>query len=348
MYFSVPNLTLDTVLNIEKKLSQIVPEDDFIFDFSHMSNFDPLPMLVAGSIIKRYRSKYPEVRFSINGINTKGKDYAGTMGFFKYISPSLDIGKAPGEAMGSSNYIPITLINVDVLQKAEHEQGNYIPLGNIIEKESEHLAKIVDRGHYELHKLLTYLIREILRNTPEHAKTNKMWVCGQYWPSYELAEIAIIDEGIGIYQSIIQNPSHREYITDNVTALQWAMKAGISQAFRPSATQKSNDEWANSGFGLYMVSEICKYLNGSFCIISYGNYMLIDNHGVKIGETSFHGTAIRMRVPSQRIKDAQDIISTIARKGEAEAKTIRNAFKKASTPSKGLMIQLNIVDDRYE
>lgn len=76
--------------------------------------------------------------------------------------------------------------------------------------------------------------------------------------------------------------------------------------------------------------------------------MLIDNHGVKIGETSFHGTAIRMRVPSKRIKDAQEIISIIARKGEAEAKTIRNAFKKASMPSKGLMTHLNIIDDRCQ
>ena len=104
----------------------------------------------------------------------------------------------------------------------------------------------------------------------------------------------------------------------------------------------SNDEWANSGFGLYMVSEICKLLNGSFCLISYNNFLLIDNHGVKAGETSFHGTAIRMRVPSKKISSAQAIISTIARNGEAEARTIRNAFKTASTPSKGLMAELNI------
>ena len=91
-----------------------------------------------------------------------------------------------------------------------------------------------------------------------------------------------------------------------------------------------------------MVSEICKYLNGSFCIISYGNYILIDNHGVQAGETSFHGTAIRMRVPTKRISSAKEIISIIAAQGESEAKTIRNAFKTASIPSKGLMTQLNI------
>ncbi len=190
--------------------------------------------------------------------------------------------------------------------------------------------------------MLTFLIREILRNTPEHANINTMWVCGQYWKSYELAEIAIVDEGIGIYESITKNAAHKEYIKDNATALQWALKAGISEAFRPSSKQRSRDEWANSGFGLYMVSEICRHLNGSFCIISYGNYMLIDNHGIKAGETSFKGTAIRIRVPSKKIASAQNIISEIASRGETEARTIRNAFKIASTPSRGLMLELNI------
>lgn len=342
MIFFVPDMTLGETLKFANTLEAIVPDDEMVFDFSRMSNFDPLPMLMMGATMRSYRKQFPEIPFRVTGIDTTGKGYAGTMGFFKYVSTSLGIGKKPGEAQGSSNYIPITPIVVDELQKAEYEQGNYMVLGDLIEKEAGRLARIVDRGNKELHKLLTFLIREILRNTPEHAKTNTMWVCGQYWPSFELAEIAIVDEGIGIYESITRNAAHREYIKDNATALQWALKAGISEAFRPSSKQKSRDEWANSGFGLYMVSEICRHLNGSFCIISYGNYMLIDNHGITAGETFFKGTAIRMRVPSKKIASAQSIISEIASRGEAEAKTIRNAFKTASTPSRGLMLELNI------
>lgn len=70
--------------------------------------------------------------------------------------------------------------------------------------------------------------------------------------------------------------------------------------------------------------------------------MLIDNHGIRYGETNYKGTAIRMRVPSKNILNAQTIISKIAKQGEMEAKTIRNAFKNASMPSKGLMSELNI------
>lgn len=342
MIYYVPDMTLAETLNFSKKLNSIVPDDEVVFDFSKMSNFDPLPMLMMGSMMRSYRQKYPDIPFRVDGIDTTGKGYAGNMGFFKYVSTSLGIGKMPGEANGSQNYIPITPIVVDELQKSEYQKGNYMILGDLIEMEAGRLARIVDRGNKELHKLLTFLIREILRNTPEHAKTNTMWVCGQYWPSFELAEIAIMDEGIGIYNSITQNAAHRAYITDNSTALQWALKAGISEAFKPSMKQKNNDEWANSGFGLYMVSEICSHLNGSFCIISYDDYVLIDNHGIKSGKTSFEGTAIRMRVPSKKIESAQAIISQISMQGEDEAKTIRNAFKTASTPSKGLMHDLNI------
>ena len=201
-------------------------------------------------------------------------------------------------------------------------------------------------GNGELHKLLTYLMREMLRNTPEHAQTSQMWVCGQYCPSGAAAEIAVMDEGIGLYRSLTRNPSHRAYITDPAAALRWAVKAGISRAFGPAAGQRSRDEWANSGFGLYMASTICRDLGGSFCIISSGRYLCIDSRGVQTGETSFSGTAVGLRVPAAQLHDAQGLISAAARKGEAEARTIRNAFKKASVPSKGLMTQLEMADDR--
>lgn len=67
-------------------------------------------------------------------------------------------------------------------------------------------------------------------------------------------------------------------------ALQWSLKAGILDAFKAPIKQKSNDIWTNLGFGLFMVSEICKHLNGSFCLISHDNYILIDNQGVNTQE----------------------------------------------------------------
>lgn len=340
----MPELDLNNTLRLERNLLsyQLGPFDDVVLDFSKMSNFDPLPMLMAGAIIKRFRHQYRDNAFSLSGLN--GKSYAGTMGFFKYLSESISFGKSPGEATGSINYIPITSISVSSLQKRAISDGGSIEIGDMIEKESSRLSHIIDRGNVELHKLLTYLVREILRNIPEHAQTDEMWICGQYWPTYRLAEIAIIDEGIGVFKSITRNAAHAKYINDNCSALKWAIRAGISESFRPAYEFKANDYdvWKNSGFGLYMVSQICQKLKGSFCIISYDDALLIDNHGVAEKSTSFHGTAIRLRIPTDNISVAQAIIDEIASQGEAEAQTIKNAFKTASMPSKGLMTQLNI------
>lgn len=341
---TIPDLDLNNALRLENTLLgyQIGPFDDVVLDFSEMTNFDPLPMLMAGAIIKRFRKHYFDNAFSISGFN--GKSYAGTMGFFKYLSESISFGKSPGEATGSLNYIPITPISIHSLQEHAISNGRSIEIGDMIERESARLSHVIDRGNDELHKLLTYLIREILRNTPEHAQTDEMWICGQYWPSFRLAEIAIIDEGIGIFKSITRNAAHAKYINDNRSALKWAIRAGISESFRPAYEFKPHDcdVWRNSGFGLYMVSQICQKLNGSFCLISYDDALLIDNHGVAEKNTSFHGTAIRIRIPTNHISAAQAIIDEIAAIGQLEARTIKNAFKTASMPSKGLMTQLNI------
>jgi len=340
LIYTVPEFTINEALTLENDLLKRVPDPEFTFDFSRVRKFYPLPMLMMGAIMRRYRAQYPANKFYIRGIEEK--TYAGTMGFFKYINPTLPFGKEPGEASGSTNYLPITPLSVSSLREEQARHGIFLPDGDLIEDEAGRLATIVDRGNEQLHILLTYLIREIIRNTPEHAEVDQIWTCGQYWPSYEMAEIAIMDEGIGVYQSITKNRAHREYITDNASALGWAIKAGISQAIAPSAKQKSNDEWANSGFGLYMVSQICKKLNGNFALISYGDFIHLNNHGCSMGKTSFHGTAIRIRVPSAKIENAKQIITEINKQGEAEAKTIRNAFKESSRPSKGLIERLNI------
>lgn len=340
MRYCIKNMKMEDALVFSEQLKELDSTDNVEFNFSGRWKVRPLGMLVIGAMIRKYRAKYADNHFIVSGYGDKS--YLGTMGFFKYISPQLEIGKFPGESKGSDNYIPITAIKFNELKEDNYKKGDYAVMGDLIEKESGRLAKVISRDNVELHKLLTYLIREILRNTHEHAKSDTSWICGQYWPSYDKAEIGIIDEGIGIFESLALNEAHKKYITDNKSALQWALKAGISESFRPSKKAGGNGEWANSGYGLYMASEICKYLHGSFLLMSYGNYILIEDDKTKIGETLFEGTAIRMRIPTNNINNAKDIISHIANKGESESKKIKHAFKKASLPSRGLMDELNI------
>lgn len=116
----------------------------------------------------------------------------------------------PGEASGNDNYLPITELDFHTMHRKEIDKGNLIEMGNLIESESEKLSKILSRNNKELQTLLTYLLREILRNIPEHSNSTKAWICGQYWTN-NTAEIAIIDEGIGIKNSLQKNVVHKKY-----------------------------------------------------------------------------------------------------------------------------------------
>lgn len=53
--------------------------------------------------------------------------------------------------------------------------------------------------------------------------------------------------------------------------------------------------------------------------------------------TQLKGTAVGIRIKPSAVVKYQSIIDSARRSGEATAKTIKNAFKEASVPSKGLM-----------
>lgn len=261
--------------------------------------------------------------------------YACHMGFFQ--AAGFAQGKAPGEAPGSSSYIPLTMINIAELTRIAFIEGHAADQGDTIEIEAAHLSRVLAQGQAEFQKLLQYLLREAIRNIPEHAGTSDVWLCGQYWHNRDIAEIAILDEGIGIFNSLSRNRVHRKFVTTNEAALRWALKPGVSTSFDPAKGQKSDDIWANSGYGLYMISEICKLTDGWFTFVSGDDCLRVYPNTCSMYKAHYSGTALGIRIKPSKIIKCQDIIDEAMAKGLSEARTIKNAFKKASVPSKGLL-----------
>ncbi len=342
----VPNLTAPYIFRLAEKVKKLDERvfDSISFNFSRMVSVEPFAMLLAGSVLRRFCSTFGgEITIDPDSINT----YAGTMGFYQYAFPGCSEGKAPGEASGSNTYIPITKINLNDLREQYRKQGSYLPDGQMLENEAHNLATVFAGNNKELVTLFTYLLREMMRNTPEHSGSHEVWVCAQYWRRPDWAEIALLDEGMGIFESLTKNPHHRAYIEDEPTALIWATKAGISQALAPSSKDKGTDDWANSGFGLYMASQICKKLGGEFQLASKNHYLSITPNGTETKTTYSQGTAVRMRIRRSSLQiEAQKLISETVREGETEAKRMRAAFKRASKPSRSLMQYLNIPDSQ--
>ncbi|MCD7740811.1 MAG: ATP-binding protein [Ruminococcus sp.] len=340
MEFNLPNyMGTDRALRMAAALNEYnLSDGDDVNIKASMKWVRPFGMLVSANALRNFRKRFPNNSFCLTyKPSSNGVSYAGHMGFFKSFSDSIAVGNAPGEAPGSENYIPITKFNLRQLHIDNIIAGIWGDIGDTIERKSGELSTILCRDNKELHYLMTYLIREILRNIPEHADASDAWICGQYWSNHT-AEIAILDTGIGIKRSLQKNAIHRKYVVDDLSALECAVKAGISQAFNPARGNKNDDVWSNSGYGLFMVSEICKKLNGSFCIASGNSYLYIYSDGrIKVGDTHIDGTAIKMGFSTQQLHSGKEIIAEIASLGEAQARTIQNAFQQASTPSKGLI-----------
>ena len=338
----VPNLSTRNALDWCYELSTTESTSKLLLDVTNVTGYHPMAMLMAASALRRYMAdnslSSADVTLLYDESNTRNLSYGDHMGFYSAIGIEL----APNlPTTSTSTCIPIQKINVSALREKYVEQGEYLLDGEIIEREAAKLATVLAQGNLEFKKMLTYLLRETIRNIPEHAETEDIWICGQYWYSRDEAEIAILDEGIGIFESLRKNASHREYVSDDREALRWAIRPGVSQAFAPARGQKSRDDWANSGYGLYMIKNICCKLGGRLDLASKGAYLrCYSDGGAQAGNTSLLGTAVCINLHPSRLRSMDDLLAEIRTAGADEARTIKNAFKEASVPSKGLMYEL--------
>lgn len=335
MRIVVPRLSTKNALTFCETLKNCDADEKYIFDFSGANHYEPMSMILTSAAIRQFR-KDRNLSASDIGFIPSGKqfDYACYMGYFG--AAGFDVNN-PGKRPSSKLCIPITCVDISELQREAHKNGDYLERGDIIENYAKGLAAVLAPNNRELKSAMQYLLREAIRNIPEHSGSDKVWLCGQYIESKKSAEIAISDNGIGIYSSLKRNSTHREYITTNEEALHWALKPGVSVAFNPARGQKSQEVWANSGYGLYMISEICRMTSGLFTFASGGEALMVSPLRTELRKTDFKGTALGIRIGANKFDDYQHLLNTARTSGEATAKTIKNSFRKASIPSRGLI-----------
>ena len=277
------------------------------------------------SIISKYKEiiKYYRVDHCINS-------YAAHIGFYRALR--IPVGKAVGEAKGNLQYIPITRIDIcDLVNEAKLKKISPIQL---LEEMSYKLSNILIShiGMKGDNKSLGYAIFEMVRNIFEHSESNYILFCAQVWPKRDELEIAIVDAGIGIKASIDSNYHHKKDRT-NLEAIKYALEPGISRSFR--AGQDTDDPYANSGFGLYVMHNLCSML-GVFKIISTGDYLEYQSKRITESICNFNGTAIGMRFKLSTLDRIPELRKKLIEVGEKEIKNKKNVIREASAASKSL------------
>ncbi|MCY8045782.1 hypothetical protein MOC94_20015 [Bacillus haynesii] len=334
---NMPDLTAKNAIDFCYNDYHVEDYDEVVFDHQYLGTVEPFGMLLVGSKIRNLVKKNKNIEFS--DINFKEKEYAAHMGFFQ--SVYQDYGKKPGEAAGSSKYVPITLLKVKELKLESYERKEEVQ--ETIERKSTQLAKVLSQGKKNLQEILAYSIRELIRNIVEHSTSETCWFAGQYWPTKNKVEIALLDEGVGITQALGFNPNLT--INDDRDALLLSIEPGISgRVFKHKGKMRgqTNSIWDNSGYGLYVTSKICQE-GGNFLICSGCYALAINDKYHRFFETNFKGTAIRMTLNTSRLnKFSTHLINDIVSEGERSART--NADKSVITASKVSRI-LNILEE---
>lgn len=328
---NVPDLNFRTALKFTYNLQGHELTEGEEFDFSNVHNCDPFPMLLSSTAIRQLRKESNVKKCRATNCDNS---YAQHMRFYKAIG--INIGRELSENYGNSNYLPITKLDIDDLR--DDGIKNLERIQEVIVKKSKLMASVLSQGNASFQKWLTYVLTEIMRNIPEHSQASEIWYCAQYWPSYDLVELAILDEGIGIRNSLLSNFAYDELVPDDYEALKLALSPGISRTFAPGSENLSDDEWRNSGYGLYMVSRLCKELGGSFIIASGNSAIRLKSDKTSIAHYQCHiqGTAIQIRIKPSKINNYEEIAKRILNEGEKSVTGNEKAYQSASKSTKSL------------
>ncbi len=298
---------------------------NYCFDFSKVEHCPPFGMLAIINAIDYLKRIYQSSNFEyIIPSNSSSCDYMAYLGFFQALG--WDTGRRTTYADRTSKCIPITRVSSKSLFEKYPEQC-------IIQETIERLAHelsltLTQERCSETTKTLSYCIREIMRNSFEHSQSHDAFICGQYWPSRNKTEPAIMDYGCGIKQSLARNPLYT--FSSDSEANKLALQPGVSSVRIGSAYD--DDVWQNSGYGLYMASALSS-LGGHFILASGNDATFIMKSRTKNYETKISGTLTCLAFDLDKVGNLDKTLLAISKKGEEYAKQNKGRILTASKVS---------------
>ncbi|GAB1342118.1 hypothetical protein MASR1M101_12450 [Gemmatimonas sp.] len=168
--------------------------------------------------------------------------------------------------------------------------------------------------------VLEYCFREIVRNVFEHSEADDCTLMAQRYGQHQV-EIAIADAGVGVHATLgtslgVADPAH---------SVRAALEPGITRV----TGQQEGTPWDNTGFGLYVVSQL-GIAAGSFTITSSGVCIAKSEYTDHLRVTSMHGTAIRLLVDVENAEYFANQLEQIVSRGEQLASSDVRSRRPAS------------------
>lgn len=309
----IPVPHFENASGISNFIGQLRHVKNVELDFSQIGYASPSGMVLLSSSIAKAVN---EGRIA-NFVNAKDYVYPANIGFFD--ACGLDVKKY--QSNGSSTYYPLTVHDLD--QFRDNAKIQKKSLGEYIDFKVGRLAYLITRkSSGDLFYLIKFCLRKLVRNAAEHSEGKSLSICGQYWQGNGKVELAFLDDGIGLMHSLNQNPRF-ESLKSDLSAIRVAMLPSTSgkkiyDAAQPSA-QKTDDIWENSGFGLYMTSQLAREC-GEFTLISGSAAQFLKQDTKADMPFNLIGTFVSIVLDVSELQRTETRIKAIADKGESFAK----------------------------
>ena len=300
-------LGVQETLALSRSLAALPSAKAFVFNFEDWRFGEPFGLLVASDVIERFRAARP--RSQHRAIGFMHCTYAAHMGFFRRFG--MKFGKEPGEADGGDTYLPIEFVDCEKLRQDAADA--YSEVGEVIDAWSKRVALLLlqcESG--PLFDTIQYALREIARNVVEHSKSQSFGFCGQYWPTKDRVQIALIDRGIGFRATLEANP--RLQVASDRDAIQLSMMPGVSRKGILPQSRAAHDPWANSGFGLYMTSRLCGE-GGRFVLLSNSAAIDLTSSKKRFHDGVFAGAALQLELDLKSISSLSAQLSRFRTEG---------------------------------
>lgn len=310
------SLNFRTLDAFSQALVQVRHLDQVGIDFRVARWGTPFFLAASGILIAEHKVRTGQ---RLHCINFEHCSYFAHMGFFT--SFGLAHGKLPGQASGSSNYLPINIIDSDEI-RAEAEERD-CAVGLVMEARAESLARILARkDDGPVVDALTFSVREMFRNIVEHSEADRLAYCAQAYPNRGHVEVGVFDLGRGLKAGLEEN--RKMSFEDDSGAIRCALMPGVSGKAEKVKRLRVKDAWTNSGYGLYMTSRLFRD-HGSMSICSGNSGLILSGNDVISAPWSMRGTAIRLLLVEKRINDLNDQLAQYKREGAKARQEIGGA-----------------------
>jgi hypothetical protein len=299
------NLTEESAFEVCCELNLYGCIETIILDISACIWACPFGALTIGSQVRHLRECFGS-DFLLKGFDsTNGAHtFLAHIGFFRFAG--FDIGNHPGQAKGGSRYLPITVLNKTDLLLDELISNK--PIQQEIEKKSDSLAHLLTNSwEGKVTRPIRYCFRELIRNVFEHSTAEECYLVAQAYNGGRVG-IGIVDHGRGLTASL----SERFAISNDREAVDLALSPGVSRSV-PDPTDEN--PWANSGFGLFVLSELGRQTD-NFSIASSSQRLVMKKESREYSDVCHQGTSIAIHFNKKYGEALEETIKDIIQQGE--------------------------------